>query len=312
MAEIPAPIVLLVYRRLEHTARTLATLRANALASDSHLYIFADGARGTGDQNAVAAVRGLVRAATGFGAVCVTERPVNIGLANNVIDAVATVIRRHGRAIVVEDDLLLSSHFLSFMNRALAVYRDQPRVFSITGYGYPPGVLSVPSDYAHAVYLGHRGGSLGWATWQDRWERVDWAVEDFEQFERDLPARRAFNRGGADLTPMLRAQMRGDIDSWAIRWAYARFRCNGYALVPIRSYVDTSGNDGSGTHGRSRYVRQRIDLECAEPNPVLPRELMPDARIIAAVRRIHAPSLRARLSQLGKGVRASIKRFRSS
>lgn len=298
----PAPICLFAYRRPRHTARTLAALAANPLAAGSDLYCFADGAKGPADRDGVAEVRDLLRGTQGFRRVEVLERPTNLGLADNVIDGVTRTIRARGRVIVCEDDLEISPHFLAFMNRALATYADDPRVFSITGYGYAPGALEIPADYPHAVYLSHRGGSIAWGTWEDRWAGVDWALPDYPRLARDRALMRRFAEGGADLPGMLAAQRRGEIDSWAVRFAFARARRGAYALVPVRSYVDTSGDDGSGTHGAGGYTRRRNDLGLALADPGLPLGLVPDERILAGIRRIFAPSWRVRLGRRLRGL----------
>lgn len=297
-----APIVLFAYRRPRHMAETLASLRANRLARDSTLYIFADGPKGEADRESVAAVHALLDRIEGFRCIEAVRRPGNLGLARNVISGVEAVIRVHGRVIVCEDDLRLSPHFLGFMNRVLDTYARDPRVFSVTGYGYAPGLLRIPADYRAQVYLSRRGGSLAWGTWLDRWEKVDWNLIDPG---RDSEALRRLALGGADLSPMLRAQLRGEIDSWAIRFAYARARADAYTLVPVRSYVDTTGDDGSGTHGRSAYTRERVDLGVTLADPDLPLDLVPDQRILAGIRRIFAPTPRQRLGhwlkRLGRG-----------
>ena len=50
---------------------------------------------------------------------------------------------------------------------------------------------------------------------------------------------------------MLKAQMKGKIDSWAIRWGYAHFKNNAYCLYPIVPLCKNIGTDKSGTHSSS-------------------------------------------------------------
>ena len=58
---------------------------------------------------------------------------------------------------------------------------------------------------------------------------------------------------------MLKRQMNGEIDSWAIRWYYTVFAHDGLVLFPPRTLVQYGGFDGSGTHGRlSRHVSVRV------------------------------------------------------
>ena len=45
----------------------------------------------------------------------------------------------------------------------------------------------------------------------------------FTSFKKSKQLKRAFNNGGSDMTLMLNAQMKGKIDSWAIRFCFQQF-----------------------------------------------------------------------------------------
>ena len=47
---------------------------------------------------------------------------------------------------------------------------------------------------------------------------------------------------------MLRHQMRGERDSWAIRFCYAQSKQDKYAVYPKETLTLNIGEDGSGTH----------------------------------------------------------------
>jgi len=250
-----APIVLFTYKRFESLRRTVEALQRNTGARDSLLYVFSDGPRSAADVAAVAEVRAYLTGIDGFREVFVSESPVNKGPATSVIDGVTRVIREHGRVIVLEDDLITAPNFLSFMNAALETYVATPRVFSVSGFTLP---ISAPGD----VYFTMRGSSWGWATWEDRWNTVDWAVSDFAAFLRDSLARHRFNRIGSDLVKSLKDQMAGKIDSWAIRWVYAQFRQERVTVFPTRSKVANIGLDDSDTRtGRGQSGRFATTLD---------------------------------------------------
>jgi len=240
-----APIVMFVYNRPEHTRMTIESLLENDLATLSNLFIYADGPRNSEDREQVDRVRTYLKTINGFLSVSIIEREHNYGLAKSVITGVTEVIDKFGKAIVVEDDLVSSKDFLSFMNKALGCYEGDERIFSVTGYSYP---FAVPEGYKHRVYLSYRCCSWGWGTWRDRWTRVDWEVKDVHAFLKDREAQRRLNRGGRDLTGMLLDQMRGEIDSWAIRWCYAHSKNEAYCLYPVESKIKNIGFDRSGTH----------------------------------------------------------------
>ena len=244
-----APVALFVYNRPGHTERTLEALSANTLAADSTLAIFSDAPRTADQADDVAKVRALIaRERWGFARVERIEHSHNQGLARSVIGGVSRLLEEHDRLIVLEDDLVTSRHFLSYCNAALERYRDEPSVFSISGYNLPPAQMPIPTSYAHDVYFNPRCSSWGWATWRDRWQRADWSVERYPQVLRSRALRRAFAAGGDDLLAMLIAQQRGQVDSWAVRWALTHTLHGGLAVYPVHSFVDNIGRDGSGVH----------------------------------------------------------------
>ena len=114
-----SPILLFVYNRLTHTQRCVEALLKNSFASNSELFIYADGVKDGTQQEAVNEVRNYIRSISGFKHITIIERTENWGLARNIIDGVTTQIKKYGKVIVLEDDLVVAPYFLQFMNDAL-------------------------------------------------------------------------------------------------------------------------------------------------------------------------------------------------
>lgn len=247
------PVILFVYNRPKHTKRTVEALQRNFLAQKSDLFIFADGAnaileRSSKGLSSVQAVRSYIKTITGFKTITITESPTNRGLANSIIAGVTEIISKQDAVIVLEDDLVTSPYFLTYMNESLSVFEDRDDIFSISGYTYPENVMKIPNTYKEETYLSRRFGSTGWGTWKDRWSRVDWEVKDFNAFKKNKVLQQEFNRGGEERSYLLTSQMRGSIDSWAIRFDYAHFVNSCYSLRPTKSLIQNIGFDGSGVH----------------------------------------------------------------
>jgi hypothetical protein len=134
------------------------------------------------------------------------------------------------------------------MNDALDFYQHNQKIFSVTGYNYPPTLMKIPGKYKNDIYFSPRNGSQGWASWKNRWDLVDWTVKDYNEFIKNKKFQKQFNFGGDDLTEMLKSQMEGKIDSWSIRWCYAHYKNNALCVYPVISFITNIGYDGSGTH----------------------------------------------------------------
>lgn len=282
-----SPILLFVYNRPDHAFKALQALSVNEMAASSDLYVFSDGPRDDSQKDKVSAVRKVVAGfAPSFKSFHMQESETNQGLAASIISGVTSIIERHGRVVVVEDDLITSSDFLTFMNSCLDFYEKEKRIFSVTGYSPR---LVVPFSFAKDVTAFYRISSWGWGTWEDRWRSVDWQVRDFESFIANKHERKSFNRSGEDATIMLLKQMEGEIDSWAIRFNYAAYKQDALTIFPARSKVNNIGADGSGTHfGKTK--KYQVSLSESGP-PQLVRNIEPDKLILRRFRKHHRPSL---------------------
>ncbi len=264
-----APIALFSYNRPAHMRRTVESLLANELAAASDLYIFSDGPRDSAKVPAVAEVRRYAKSVSGFRSVTVVERPTNLGLANSIIDGTTRMTKEYGRVIVLEDDLVLSPHFLKYMNLALERYRDEDRVFQVSGHMFQAAIDS-PDDAIFLPFV----TSWGWGTWDRAWAHFDPNATGYLDIGSDPALRRRFNLDDAyDYFGMLEAQLAGNIDSWAIRWYLSVFRQQGLALYPKKSLVDNFGFDGSGEHCGTDGVPAGVD-------PAFDPVRMPEAHVI--------------------------------
>ena len=299
-------IAYFAFARPIHTEASIASLRANHGAQEMPLYIFADAARSPDEAQRVGAVRDILNRVEGFKAITRIYREHNLGCAQSIIDGIGRVLGAYERVIVVEDDLLLSPHFLSFVRRGLAVYANRQDVFSVCAASPPPELLSLPQHYPHDVYLSPRMSPCGWGTWRDRWDQVDWSMEDYNAF-RISPGRHwRLSRGGNDLVPMLHAQMSGRIDAWDIRFNYAQIMARKYSLYPRFPYVQNLGMDGSGTHSRpSDYCE--VDLDKVQASPGMPPDLEPAKEVLRAVKLHHDEPMLSTLLGLVPGTRWAVR-----
>lgn len=255
-----APIALFVYKRADHTLRTLKALQENALAEQSDLYIFSDGPKSQDDIEGVQAVRKLISTVEGFASVTVQAREQNIGLAQSIISGVTEVVNQHGRVIVIEDDLVTHSSTLTYFNRMLQYYEHYAGVFSISSYHHPEELMSIPEGYEFDVYAIPRMQCWGWATWKDRWEKADFSVPDFDAFNQSSGDIAAYAHWiGGDSLGTLRSCMKGEKDVWACRWVYTHFKHHAVCICPTHSLVNNIGFDGSGSNcGVSKQNDQRL------------------------------------------------------
>ncbi|PML13669.1 sugar transferase [Vibrio breoganii] len=237
-----APVILFVFDRLEHTKKTIQALKDNALSSQTDLFIYSDGYNGDINNN-VEKVREYINNVEGFNRIKVIERESNLGLAQNIIEGVTEVIQEYKRAIILEDDMVTSPIFLSYMNKALKKYENRSDVWHISGWGYPIDPFGLEDSFFTKTMH-----CWSWATWYDRWEHFEknpkrliknWSIDTINEFNLE---------SANNFWSQILDNDKGRMNTWAIFWYATIFENNGLCLNPTRSLVDNIGNDGSGQH----------------------------------------------------------------
>jgi hypothetical protein len=241
-----APIVLFVYNRPWHTEQTLNALAENPLANQSLLYIYADGPKDDAPAETLERIkktRALIKKKSWCLETVIFETGTNKGLANSIIDGVTQVVNKHGKIIVLEDDLVTHPFFLTYMNEYLDMFEHDEKVISLHGFMYP-----VKREIKSPFFL--KGADCwGWATWKRGWdlfERDGKLLLD-NILQRKLTKEFNFNNS-YNFASLLKAQIEGEVDSWAIRWYASAFLSDKLTLYPPVSLIQNIGRDGSGTH----------------------------------------------------------------
>lgn len=269
-----SPLVVFVYNRPNHAKAVIESLAKNSLSKDTILYIFSDGAKNAQQKEKVEEVRNYIKTLSDkgwFAEVNIVCSDRNKGLAQSIISGVSSVIKKYGKVIVVEDDSKTSPDFLEFMNNALNFYEEKQKIWSIGGFSF---IENLPSSYKYDVYAMGRTCSYAWATWKNRWDKVDWDVSDYKEFKYSLKRRKEFDRYGNDRSLMLDAQQMGRTNSWAIRFCYAMYKHHMFTIYPRYSRVKNIGQDGSGVHFKKEvkppvfltdeYIDTRHQIRCED------------------------------------------------
>jgi hypothetical protein len=241
-----APIVLFVYNRPDHTLKTLEALSKNRGAENSKLYIFSDGPKNEAskeDQKKIFEVRELIKSKKWCQSVVIYESESNQGLANSVILGISQILEDHDRVIVLEDDIVTSEGFLTFMNDALGYYSEAYQVAGVSGFTYP---ISKTKELPNFFFLPIIS-SWGWGTWRRVWENFNPRKNNLNKII-EMNEIEKFNHGDHNFFEMLERQVRGELDSWAIRFYAHVFLRNQWFLYPKHSFIYNIGLDNSGTH----------------------------------------------------------------
>lgn len=238
-----APVALFTYKRVDSLKKVIEALKLNPEAISSNLYIFSDAPKTVGDEKGVSEVRNYLSSVSGFNSVQIIRQSENKGLSGSIIAGVTELLSIHKKLIILEDDILTSPYFLNFMNSGLIKYENTENVASIHGYIYP-----VTKPIPETFFL--KGADCwGWATWERAWQKFNPSAVEIDKLLQKAKLYSELDFGGvANYQRMIKRQISGEIDSWAVRWHASTFINNMLTLYPRKSLVQNIGADGKGTH----------------------------------------------------------------
>ncbi len=264
------PVALFVYKRLEHLSNTISSLVNNNLSNKVDLYLFSDGPKNVKDKPYVENIRKFIRTLNHFNSITIIESHANNGLSKSIISGVTKVLESHDRAIIIEDDLVLSPYFLTYMIQALNWYQVNSQRGSIHGYTLP-----VKNPLPDTFFL--KGADCwGWGTWKRAWDTFE---KDGTRLLNQLQDRKLIKQfdfdGLVGNSQMLKDQIASKNDSWAIRWHASCFLNNMVTLHPGKSLVKNIGLDGSGEHcvaDLNLNLNSNLSTHAISVNPIAIKE----------------------------------------
>ncbi|MBP6335547.1 MAG: glycosyltransferase family 2 protein [Bacteroidia bacterium] len=262
---IHAPVVLFVYNRPDHLKATLASLKLNAGAEDTILYIFAEGPKPNAEKSVIdkiKQVRKIIHEISGFKEVIISESETNIGCATSMTTGISKVVNLHGRVIILEDDILTHPDFLQFCNKGLELYENEEQVKQIGGFMFPSNSELPNVFFSKAVFC------WGWATWKRAWDEMSMNAEKYLQEIKERKLEKEFDLNGAyPYLSSLEKQVSGKIDAWDICWYSTIFLKDGLSVYPGKSMTKNIGMDGSGTHFKSNVQNPIINFQVSGTRP---------------------------------------------
>lgn len=240
------PILVFGFNRPSKLRECLIALEENEGAELFSLHIFIDGPRDSNDLESNKECFSVASAEWKFRDKNITTRSRNLGVADSIRSGLAKIFEDHESAIIIEDDLVLHSQFLNFAVEGLEKYRKNKQIASIQGF-------SLIEKQDSECYFLQGADCWGWATWKDRWEKVNWDSRELLN-EIEVSGRaKSFNfENSYNFLRILKLTDVGKVDSWAILWQASMFLQNRVSVYPPFNLVLNHGFNESATHTKSR------------------------------------------------------------
>jgi hypothetical protein len=236
------PVLVTAYNRPKKLYQLLDALSINPESISTEVTIKIDGPRNPKEVFQIDACHDISeKFDVKFRKLNVVRSTTNNGLAKSIIEGVTDILNNNDSVIVLEDDLIPSKYFLSYMNKCLNAYKKNPSIGSVSGYS-PIIIRSFKNK--SSIYLNKRCCSWGWGTWADRWSSIDWSdagllIENNQARALDL---------GQDFNRLIRNQKLGTIDSWAVKFCNTLWMEKRLTIYPFVSKIKNNGMDEFATH----------------------------------------------------------------
>lgn len=215
MAEpVTEPILVIAFNRPDHLQRLLDRIRK---VRPKNLFIAIDGPRPDrpAERERVQQCRDLLATIDWECDLRSLIREENLGCGQGVSSAITWFFEHVEQGIILEDDIIPSESFFEFCSTLLDRYRDDDRVFAISGCNFVPREeLSHPEDPYRFSQVPH---IWGWATWRRSWARHHL---DIAGWQKDLPPAALWSRAGRSLSGAVywastfELLARGKVDTW--------------------------------------------------------------------------------------------------
>ena len=239
-------VLFVVFNRPDTTARVFETIRA---AKPPRLYVAADGPRSgrAGEAVLCEQVRQLATQVDWPCKLCTRFQDTNQGCKLGVSSAINWFFEHEEQGIVLEDDILAQPSFFEYCDEMLHRYRDDTKVYMVSGCNLLSKRLQMQQSYFFSRYV----HIWGWATWRRAWKHYDVTMAQWPAWQASaaLPQLLDGNCALANFWEQIFSQVHaGQIDTWDYQWVFTCWMQGGLDILPARNLIENLGFGPDATH----------------------------------------------------------------
>lgn len=240
------PVLLITWRRPDTTRQLLDAVR---VVAPTNIYVASDGARHHAEEIKVAATRSLIAEAIDWPCKVKTLFSAkNQGCEKGVSSAITWFFEHVEEGIILEDDCIPHQDFFAYCENLLVRFRDDKRIWCISGGNYQDGQWRGEGSY----YFSRYNHCWGWATWRRSWRHyvehdAIWdLVCEYPSFQASL-FESGFERNyWMKIWHKLFAESQPD--TWDYRWTLVCMANGGLSVLPNKNLVMNIGFGEGALH----------------------------------------------------------------
>ena len=244
MANLNTPVVFIIFNRPDLSQIVFESIR---LAQPKQLFVIADGARFPEEFEKCKQTREIIKQVDWDCQVLTNYSDINLGCRQRVSSGIDWVFEHVEEAIILEDDCLPHPSFFGYCQELLDHYREDERIWCISGDNFQNGKWRGNGSY----YFSNYNHCWGWASWRRAWQHYNYDLSNWQTV-----------RDGHYLSSILDSELEikywcdvferldklGEPNSWAYPWAFTCWQNSGLAILPNVNLVSNIGCRSDGTH----------------------------------------------------------------
>ena len=251
------PVLVIAFNRPDHLRTLLSRLRE---VRPTNFFVAIDGPRVQvdGEVDRVQQCRDLLASIDWECELHTLIREQNLGCGVGVSSAITWFFEHVEQGLILEDDIIPTHSFFPFAATLLKRYRDDDRVFAISGCNFvPPDGLSEPDAPYRFSQVPH---IWGWATWRRSWEQHHL---DIAGWQKDLPPAALWQRAGRSVSGAVywastfELLARKKVDTWDGQLVLASMMANQWTATSNVNLIENIGFGEDATH----TVEDRDELQ---------------------------------------------------
>jgi len=181
-------------------------------------------------------------------------RSDHLSVKESISSAISWFFEHEEQGIILEDDCLPHQDFFTFCDALLKRYKNEVKVWVITGDNYQNNQIRGEASY----YFSRYNHVWGWASWRRAWENYsvdmnfwnEWKYSDsFKNYFNDPIEEKFWRRKFDDV-------LSGKIVTWDYQWTFCVFKNNGLTATPNKNLVT---NIGFGPEATNTTSEMQID-----------------------------------------------------
>lgn len=251
------PILVIAFNRPDHLRTLISRLRE---IKPGRLFVAIDGPRAgvLGDSDRVQQCRDLVTTVDWRCEIRTLFQESNLGCGHGVSTAISWFFEYVEAGIILEDDIIPTTAFFPYCSDLLERYRDDTRVFAVSGCNFvPPQAQTYPDFPYRFSQVPH---IWGWATWRRSWDKHQLNIAGWQ---RKLPPTVLWRRSGRSLSGAVywastfELLARKKVDTWDGQLVLASMIADQWTATSNVNLIENIGFGEYATH----TVENREELQ---------------------------------------------------